>query len=329
MKSQNDFTQENVTKIMLEIILEKESFDDILKYIVTLSRIEDEDINIKVKFPYSTFDKLAMIKKYTGSINLLQCLMDVYAKYRKTSENSDKKKKPSKFLKLKRVRDKGKEKEVDDEEEEDESEKDNFGYTFYTNSSNPVKTDGNNPKNNNSTIKLPKSKKNKNRNEIINITESESSSSGEKYIKCGVRSVPKYNRNKNIINNETKNKYCKMNNGINSEIKLSKKEKSKNSGLSYHYSFYGNKLYKYKFKEIDNRDDMAKFSCDDPKCLCEAEYNLNNKLFLIKVCHSLDHNEHNYIKKKDSNFSDIFNFMKNKNISDIQLKKQKPSKNIF
>ena len=142
MKSQNDFTQENVTKSMLEIILEKESFDDILKYIVTLSRIEDEDINIKVKFPYSTFDKLAMIKKYTGSINLLQCLMDVYAKYRKTSENSDKKKKPSKFLKLKRVRDKGKEKEVDDEEE-DESEKDNFGYTFYTNSSNPVKIDGN------------------------------------------------------------------------------------------------------------------------------------------------------------------------------------------
>ena len=332
MKSHNDFTQENVTKSMLEIILEKESFDDIIKYIVSLSRIEDEDINIKRNFPYSTFDKLAMIKKYTGSINLLQCLMEVYAKKRKASENSDKKKKiekSSKFLKLKRVREKGREKEVDgDEEEEDENEKDNFGYTYYTNSSNRMKIDDNYPKND-FTIKLPKSNKKKNKNEIINIKESESSSSGEKYIKCGVRSVPKYNRNKNIINNEVKNKYCKMNNGINSEIKLSKKEKSKNSDLSYHYSFYDNKLYKYRFKQIDNRDDMAKFSCDDPKCLCEAEYNLKNKLFLIKVCHSLDHNEHNYIKKKDSNFSDIFNFMKNKNISDIQLKKQKPSKNIF
>ena len=110
---------------------------------------------------------------------------------------------------------------------------------------------------------------------------------------------------------------------------MSKKEKNKNCDLSYHYSFYDNKLYKYRFKEIDNRDDLAKFSCDDPNCLCEAEYNLKNKLFLIKVYHSLDHDEHNYIKKKDSNFSDIFNFMKNKNFSDIQLKKQKSSKNIF
>ena len=89
MKSQNDFTQENVTKLMLEIILEKESYDNIIKYIVTLSQIKDEDVNLKGKCPFSTFDKLATIKKYTGSINLLKCLIEVYAKKKKASERLD------------------------------------------------------------------------------------------------------------------------------------------------------------------------------------------------------------------------------------------------
>ena len=158
-------------------------------------------------------------------------------------------------------------------------------------------------------------------NDIINI---ESSTSSENYINLGVYSEVKTYRKKNIILNSLNESSPEIQEGINSEIKISKPFKAINkecNSLSYHYELNNGKLYKYYFVEINKENNLATFACDDPKCNAYAEYDINSKIFIIIFNHSINYHEHRYIRYLSEKDSQILNYMKSNNCNQLQLKK--------
>ena len=196
-----------------------------------------------------------------------------------------------------------------------------------------------------SNVKVKKEENNI--NDIINIESSTSSENFINYVNLGVYSEVKTYKKKNIImnsfdesspeiqegiNSEIKiskpfkaiNKECNSLSYLNSEIKISKPFKAINkecNSLSYHYELNNGKLYKYYFVEINKENNLATFACDDPKCNAYAEYDINSKIFKIIFNHSINYHEHRYIRYLSEKDSQILNYMKNNNCNQLQLKK--------
>ena len=311
------FDREKIAKIILEKIVKEETRDNLASYISIIAKKEPDEIIPKDKNPLSNFEIMSNIYKYIGSVNLFKCLLDVKEKLdnkKKIKKKIIKKEKkliaPS-ILNKKRERDK--EKLIEDEEEKIDiisSSDSNDYYLSQIDRNSPVE----NPEKEESNI-----------NDIINLNENESSTSSEKVINIGVNSEVKTFRKKNIIQNSTIDDFPEIQNGLYSEKKCAKPFKEiqyeKQSDLSYHYVLNNNNLYKYKFVQIDKNDNLALFSCDDPNCISMAEYDLNKKIFIININHSIDNEEHEYIKNMNDKDCDILDYMKSKSCYNLQLKK--------
>ena len=116
-----------------------------------------------------------------------------------------------------------------------------------------------------------------------------------------------------------------LNKGIISESKISntmkKSIKEKIICKQYHYSILYNHLFKYKFVEVNERSNIAKYTCEDPKCRSIAEYNIISGIFNVKVWHSIAYNDHRYVKDFSGGISEVYDYMKKHNALDLQIDK--------
>ena len=142
-------------------------------------------------------------------------------------------------------------------------------------------------------VEIQNEQENTKKNDIIDLDES----STEQNNIPGKKTEVKYARKRRKVLNghKFKGKY-----GLKSESKISNSvkqlEKKEESKLSYHYSLNQGNIYKYKFININDKENKAIFFCDDLKCNARAEYCLNDKVFVLNVGHNIEHSEHDYIK---------------------------------
>lgn len=311
------FDREKITKIILEKIVKEETRDNLASYISIIAKKEQDEIIPKEKNPLSNFDLLSTVYKYVGSVNLLKCLLEVNQKIDKKRKIRKKViKKENKLIApiiLNKKRERDEENLIEEVEETDDIMLSSKSNGFYISQIEKNFSKENNEKEDN------------NSNPIINLNENESSTSSEKFINLGVNSEVKSFRKQNIIQNSITDDYSGIQNRLNSEKKSTKPFKEiqneKECYLSYHYALNNNNLYRFKFVQIDKKDNLALFSCDDPNCISKAEYDLDKKIFTTKINHSIDNKEHIYIKYMNDTDHSILNYMQNKHCYDIQLKK--------
>ena len=160
---------------------------------------------------------------------------------------------------------------------------------------------------------------------IISLEESDSSDSKRNGNNLGAKSEikstkPNINLYKKMGNgNEKEKKGIKSESKIFTSMKKSRKEKEKLNDIIYHYFMNYESLYKYKLVENNEKGNIGKFSCDDKNCISMAEYDLINKIFIIKIWHSIPHNEHSYIKDFKGIDPYIYNYMKKFNMYDLDI----------
>ena len=304
-----------IAKLLLEKIIEKEPMDKVKHFIFNIDSKKQDEIIINEKFPLSNFDLISIIYKYMGMVNLLKCFLEaiqININKRKERKNRIKNRNIKKLVtpKLHQKNQKRAKEKLTLEPEEKES----IMRSMASNEQHLTQFDIN-------SLNVNVKKEDNNINDIINI---ESSTSSENYINLGVYSEVKTYRKKNIILNSLNESSPEIQEGINSEIKISKPFKAINkecNSLSYHYELNNGKLYKYYFVEINKENNLATFACDDPKCNAYAEYDINSKIFIIIFNHSINYHEHRYIRHLSEKDSQILNYMKDNNCSQIQLKK--------
>lgn len=309
------FDRENIAKLLLEKIIEKEPMDKVKHFIFNIDSKKQDEIIINEKFPLSNFDLISIIYKYMGMVNLLKCFLEVIQiniNKRKEKKNRIKNRNIKKLVapKLHQKNQKRAKENLTLEPEEKES----IMRSMASNEQHLTQFDIN-------SLNVNVKKEDNNINDIINI---ESSTSSENYINLGVYSEVKTYRKKNIILNSLNESSPEIQEGINSEIKISKPFKEINkecNSFSYHYELNNGKLYKYYFVEINKENNLATFACDDPKCNAYAEYDINSKIFKIIFNHSINYHEHRYIRYLSEKDSQILNYMKNNNCNQLQLKK--------
>ena len=309
------FDRENIAKLLLEKIIEKEPMDKVKHFIFNIDSKKQDEIIINEKFPLSNFDLISIIYKYMGMVNLLKCFLEaiqININKRKERKNRIKNRNIKKLVtpKLHQKNQKRAKEKLTLEPEEKES----IMRSMASNEQHLTQFDIN-------SLNVNVKKEDNNINDIINI---ESSTSSENYINLGVYSEVKTYRKKNIILNSLNESSPEIQEGINSEIKISKPFKEINkecNSFSYHYELNNGKLYKYYFVEINKENNLATFACDDPKCNAYAEYDINSKIFIIIFNHSINYHEHRYIRHLSEKDSQILNYMKDNNCSQIQLKK--------
>lgn len=305
------FDRENIAKLIFEKIIKEETHANLNKYIKVIVSIKEDEINIEEKLPLTNFQLLLIINKYIGIVNLLKLFLEVVLNVtdkRKVRKKMIKKRNikkliAPKFTQNKKIKAKGN-LAIDSEE------KDFIMLSMNSNEHYLTQYDINSPS---EKIKKEESKINGN----INL---ESSTSSENFINLGVYSEVKSLRKKNIVQNSIN----KRSSELNSEKKNSKpfKEINKaNTGLSFHYTLNNGHLYKFGYVGINEKNNFAIFSCDDPKCKAKAKYDYDTKIFSINSEHSIDYHEHRYIKYLSEIDSQIFDYMKKNNTNDIQLTK--------
>ena len=316
-KDDEYFSQKDIAKLMLEKIIEAFSLEEVMVNIITLATTREEEIILKDKIPLDSIDFLAFLYKTLGSVELMKCLLELYNKIkkkRKKRKKFTKKKKKEKFFKAPKLAKK---------EKEENKENGVVEYTYHPQRNNPINIDSNNMMDD-FIIEIKDMNENQSDNEyIISLEEGDSSDNDQNDINCGAKSEikspkPKINLDKKIGNGNAKEKK-----GINSESKIfttvKKSPKKKLYDMYYHYLMNYGDLYKYKFDEMNEKENIAKFSCDDQKCISIAEYNLTSKVFDFKMWHSIPHNEHSYIKDFNAVDSLIKNYMTKHNIYDLGL----------
>ena len=262
------FDRENIAKLILEKIIEKEPMDKVKHFIFNIDSKKQDEIIINEKFPLSNFDLISIIYKYMGMVNLLKCFLEVIQiniNKRKERKNRIKNRNIKKLVapKLHQKKQKRAKENLTLEPEEKES----IMRIMASNEQNLTQFDINY-----SNVKIKKEENNI--NDIINI---ESSTSSENFINLGVYSEVKTYKKRNIIMNSFDESSPEIQEGINSEIKISKPFKEINkecNALSYHYELNNGKLYKYYFVEINKENNLATFACDDSKCNAYAEYDI-------------------------------------------------------
>lgn len=317
-----DLSKEYIVKLMLKEIIEIYSLKEIINDVIFLVERKEGELKLKDKIPLTSRDIISIIHSSIGSIQLLQWLIELNTELE--LEKMRKKRTKKKIKKLKEEENKiltpkfKKQESVNDKEKEyDKAEN-----AFYSNCDIPLNLDRNNDE---FVIEI------KNGNEILNSTiinldESDSSNSEQNDNYYGVKSEIKSPKRKNNLSKGFGNGTFSNRNGINSETKIfndmKKARKNIENSLNYHYHLKDGKVYKYKFDKLNEKGNIAEFSCADPNCFSCADYEIKTKVFDIIASHSLAYEDHCYVKINADNDYYIFDKMQNENISDMQLKKK-------
>lgn len=292
-------SQEIVTKLILENLIQKYSREKIIDEINTIASKKDNEIILRDKTPLDSKDIISIIFKTVGSVKLYKALLEISQSYDETPKREKAKTKirTEKFISMKRST------PLYSTEEEEEK---------------------------------PKSVKKVNHIKIIpNPNKNE-----EGYVVEMDKIAEKMNKGKNIVrlneNDETVFELNKREKGKNSkklekpvfvslndnssEMNQKEKEKEKNKKiLGFHYSLNEGNLYKFKVKDIYS--DSASFICDDPFCKAFGIFSIENKSFKLVREHTVAGSEHSYNKEMAPKDINVLNYMKARNIDDMQLTK--------
>ena len=173
------FDRENIAKLLLEKIIEKEPMDKVKHFIFNIDSKKQDEIIINEKFPLSNFDLISIIYKYMGMVNLLKCFLEVIQiniNKRKERKNRIKNRNIKKLVapKLHQKNQKRAKENLTLEPEEKES----ILRSMASNEQHLTQFDIN-------SLNVNVKKEDNNINDIINI---ESSTSSENYINLGVYS---------------------------------------------------------------------------------------------------------------------------------------------
>ena len=303
-----DFSQDTIITLILENLISRSSVEKVTNDLMSLMKKEEDEITTNNTLQLTNYDLLSIVYKLIGSDKILKILLS------KISKKYTYEIKPETEIKNEETLLEPKFEEIKVEKEEELFDEEN-NYSFYLNGTVPAKVEKN-ISSDNIIIEIP-SDLNQNNNEM-EIEENETESNEIENIRSEVK-LPKYKNNIKPKNSEINKRPLK------SEVKIShlskNNKKNKDTQLSNHYTLNQGKLYKFKYYGTNKKKNVAYFSCYDPLCRCYAEYNLKDKIFTLKIGHTLEHDEHNYIKEMDTMDLSVLNHMKNQNMVDIQMKK--------
>lgn len=303
-----DFSQDTIITLILKNLISRTSVEKVTNDLMSLMNKEEDEITTNNTLQLTNYDILSIVYKLIGSDKLLKILLsEIPNKNSQEIKQETEIKKEEALLEPKFV-DLEKEKEKLNVKEENE-------YSFYLNGTIPTKIEKK-ISSDNIIIEIP-TDINQNKNEM-EIDENETSSNEIENIRSEVK-LPKYKNNIGAKNSEIDKRPLKSEVKIAHSVKEHKKDKDKQ--LSNHYTLNQGKLYKFRYSGINKKKNVAYFSCYDLLCQCFAEYNLKNKIFTLKIGHTLNHDEHNYIKEIDDLDLSVLNHMKDHNLIDIQIKK--------
>ena len=313
LEYEEDISREKVLKLILQNLVNRFSLEVIINDIISVTKSKENQLIIKDKNPLNSTDIISIIYKNVGSIKLFQTILDI---------NSE----PNEIPK---------------------SHKNSEKTTNYSNSplnsppnssieeENPQKSSPNISPNNNPNINNDNEGDNvvilidNNQNEetinnnIIPLDENETINAKKKDgTKSELKKTKKIRKkNNNSINMSDPVHYY----GINSETKLSKAHKKARTNyeqkLGFHYTLEKGNFYKYKIKNIVERNKTIIFVCDDIKCKGAGEYCIASKTFKAFKRHNVSFKNHSYIKKMVARDMNIFKYMKENSIEDMQLTK--------
>ena len=321
-----DYNQKDIVQLMLKIIIESVSEKKVMKCLLALaSKEKDGEIELEDKIPSSTLNLLAIIYKTYGSNNVLKAFLDLDSKKNKKRKKLKKKKeKKEKFIKApnKSI---GQEKEKEENKENDVDE-----YTYYGQGNDPINlTQNKNMPLNGLFIEIDNSKKSTDyNNHVISLEENENDSSNslKNDDNCSAKSEIKFPKPTTInLGKKIAKRNVQRNKGIKSESKIFKVVKKFLQGKilckPYHYTILYGHLFKYRFVEVNEGSNIAKYTCEEPKCRSIAEYNIISGIFNVKIWHSIGYNEHGYVKDSSSENSKVLDYMKKNNALDLQTDK--------
>jgi hypothetical protein len=302
-----DFSQETIITLILKNLISRSSVEKVTNDLLSLMNKEEDEIITNNTLKLTNYDILSIVYKLIGSNNLLKLLLSEISKSKPNEIN------PKTEIKKEETH---LESKFDNKikENEDSSVKDDNEFSFYNNRMMPTKVERN-ISSDNIIVEIP-TDLNQN-NDEMQIDENESSSNKIENIKSEIKSS-KYNNNIRTKDSEIDKRPLKSEIKVTHAIKDNKKDKDK---LSYHYSLNQGNLYKFRCVKINKKENVAYFSCDDSLCKCRAEYNLKNKIFILKNGHTFSHDEHEYIKYMENKDLLILNHMKHYNMFDVQMKK--------
>ena len=319
-----NYSQDDIVKLILEYNIDLFSKDEFTKDLVTLLWKErEEGIELKDKAYLSSFDILAVISKTYGTTQLLKAvsaMLDLDIKKNKKRKKPKRKVKKEKFIKASPIIERKKDKHKHKENEANE-------YTYYAQGSNPINLAKDKTKTiDDLIIEIDNNNKNNtdyNNNHVISLEESDSSNSGKDDSNCGAKSEIK--SPKQIINLGKKNekRNVKQNKGLKTECKIFKTVKKPFQEKlllpkDYHYIIRYSHLFKYKFDEINADNNTAKYKCVEPKCKSIGIYNLISGIFDVKIWHSIPYIEHCYVKDFSEKDAQVLEFLKINNALDLQ-----------
>jgi hypothetical protein len=296
--TENEFSKDNIIKIILQCLVERYSLKNVIYDLITVTRKKESELKLNDKIPLNCEDILSIIYQNCGVIKLYNCFLEINNIYEeKTSKNDisrlpKKRGKKEKYISLRERNYLSTPLSLLDEDE----------------------------------LLSNKDNENKIKEEIISLNENEST---VYQIREGKKTELKKRKRKEKIRKSKKFEDVKpdyIHNGVSSESKLvnvSKKLGDKiGDNLSFHYVLEEGKMYKFKLKEVNEQKEIAKFICDDPKCLASAKYSISNKLFKTLKKHTILAEEHEYNKNMILTDINILNHMKVQGIEDLQLTKE-------
>lgn len=299
--TESEFSKDNIIKLILQCLVDRYSLKSVIYDLISVTRKKESELILNDKIPLSCEDILSMIYKNCGVIKLYNCFLEI---------NNYKEGKPSKnknkisMLSKKRGK---KEKYIPIQERNFES----TPLPLFEEDSNELNNINNGTKVKDEIIPL-----NENESTIYQIREGKKTELKKRKRKEKLKRSKKFE--------EVMKEY--IHNGVSSESKLINVPKklgdSIGNKLSFHYTLEGGKMYKFKVKEIDEKKEIAKFICDDPKCSALGKYSINNKLFKIWEKHTILSEEHDYNTNMTLIDINILNHMKLQGIEDLQLTKE-------
>jgi hypothetical protein len=300
-------SRENVIKLILQNLIDRFSLENVVNYIMEITKKNENQLILKDKIPLTPQDIISIIYINVGSIKLYQCLLDINEEIPIIKSNSKKRQINSeKYINFSNVKS-----TLTTIEEENFT---NSTIIYSSKKKDIIKIEMDNEDN-------KEEPKYEDHNNVISLNENEST---VYEIKDGGKTELKQNHKR--LEKERKKEdtsFQKFNNGIYSEskqINIPKKlGKVYENKLGYHFILEKGNLYKFRVKEVDSEKKKAKFICDDPKCQAIAEFSIKNKTFKILKEHSIPNDEHYYNKNMIFQDMNILNYMSGNNIKDLQL----------
>ena len=307
-------SRENIIKLILQNLIDRYSLNDIINYIIKITKQNENQIIIKDKIPLTPEDIISIIYKNVGPIKLYQCLLDINEEEPSINYTSKKKQiKSQKCINFSNIKSPlstiEEEKYLSTSIKNSSDKKDNIIFDID---------------NTDNIENIEESQyEEQELNDIISLNEKETTiyeikEGGKTELKKSRKRLEKKRKREDNSSPTNINGLYSESKRINVPKKLGKVYENK---LSFHYILEKGNLYKFKLKEVDSEKEKAKFICDDPKCQGIAEYSIKMKTFKTLKDHTIPNDEHYYNKNIIFHDMNILNYMMEYNIDDLQLTK--------